>query len=692
MPWGDSGVMADFSSNQIDDAGIALFENVEGVYSETSSPGGSIGLELNFEKNDISDVSVFSNIKVKQLKLYGNQVIDFSPLKDNALFTEGNVASRLSAANQFATIEAVVEEGVVKIENPIKNTAGAYIDIALITDHEDNTIMPLAPGDNPGDDEIKANYTEPHLTWENVPVDSGKFTIAFGDGFMPERSLRGISHAPEINGYVEVHFSKREVMRTVHFEADEGGALTGEVAFEVANGSRWDDVITVPTATADTGYYFAGWSPTLPDADALIEEDAGYTAQFKEQTPLGITRTVQDGQAVYNGANRRFNISTTYTGLPQGHTVQLPKAAPDAINGKNAGGYAENTDWYAPDIIAVQDENGTDVTERFSYPQSITAAQATITPKPATIQVKSETKYAGAADPAFSGTVSGLVNSADLGRVRYHRHTADAGKKMAGASLRITATYTASANYKVTVKEGRLTILARPTPPIDPPITPPVDPPDVPTPPTPITPIVPTVPTPNPDPTPPEPEVVEDDDEADDEVAVATAPESVTTAVPSLDVAAIAVANSPVFSIGGTSVPLFGRTGAVWGLCNLVLTIVGVLLAIVWVISYFVQSKATGDTPAEGELLYTDEEDAATYDEAPEQTTRKTIIWRILGVVTAAISAIVFFVTQDLSLPMAIFDKWTILMAVLFIAQIVFGLFMRQDKPLPDDEREIYSA
>ena len=112
------------------------------------------------------------------------------------------------------------------------------------------------------------------------------------------------------------------------------------------------------------------------------------------------------------------------------------------------------------------------------------SATVVINPAPVTIAVADASKVAGADDPAFSGTVEGLVAEGDLGDINYVR---PGGEEAAGVYVgALTALYTQNGNYEVTVLNGTFTITAAP-----------VAPPTPPTPPTP-----PASPTPTPLPTP----------------------------------------------------------------------------------------------------------------------------------------------------------------------------------------------
>ncbi|MFV0411999.1 MAG: hypothetical protein ACK5L3_01855 [Oscillospiraceae bacterium] len=110
---------------------------------------------------------------------------------------------------------------------------------------------------------------------------------------------------------------------------------------------------------------------------------------------------------------------------------------------------------------------------------------------------------------------------------------------------------------------------------------------------------------------------------------------------------------------GGTS-PLSGG-GSAWGLLNAILTIGGLLFALVLIVAGLARRNR---------LEQVDEEDE---DEETETLNRRHILWRLLAGVTALASLAVFLLTQDLSLPMAVTDRWTILVAALFVVEAIFA-------------------
>ena len=166
----------------------------------------------------------------------------------------------------------------------------------------------------------------------------------------------------------------------------------------------------------------------------------------------------------------------TPIGLQQGDTVEVVYGGSQTDAGTSQGtvsGYV------------VRNAAGEDVTA--NYPTAeVVPGNLTVVPAAVTITAADASKVAGAEDPAFTGTVEGLVAEGDLGDVTYRRTNAD---EDAGVYVDvITASYTANPNYRVTVVPGTFAITAVPVP-----VVPPVPPA---TPPTPATPATPPTPTP----------------------------------------------------------------------------------------------------------------------------------------------------------------------------------------------------
>ncbi|MBT9774905.1 doubled motif LPXTG anchor domain-containing protein [Clostridium sp. MCC353] len=81
-----------------------------------------------------------------------------------------------------------------------------------------------------------------------------------------------------------------------------------------------------------------------------------------------------------------------------------------------------------------------------------------IKPADVTITVDNKEKSYGQDDPKFTGTISGLVDDADLGDITYGRKPEDKDKTNAGEDITIIPNYVDNSNYKIEVTPGKLTI------------------------------------------------------------------------------------------------------------------------------------------------------------------------------------------------------------------------------------------
>ncbi|MCL1846466.1 MAG: hypothetical protein FWF91_00675, partial [Coriobacteriia bacterium] len=111
----------------------------------------------------------------------------------------------------------------------------------------------------------------------------------------------------------------------------------------------------------------------------------------------------------------------------------------------------------------------------------------------------------------------------------------------------------------------------------------------------------------------------------------------------------------------------------VWALVNLLLTIIGVLAALVLMVMYFVNRKKEEEKEEQDQLakLY-----GKQIDESEVAETQKKRLWpRIVAAALSVVAIILFFVTQDLTLPMGMFDQWTVWHVIIFIVLAVFAAF-----------------
>ena len=252
---------------------------------------------------------------------------------------------------------------------------------------------------------------------------------------------------------------------------------------------------------------------------------------------------------------------------------------------------------------------------------SVTANDGTlkINKAPLTVTTGSATKqYDGTALKKAQAKITGLVND-ETATVK-----ATGSQRNVGSSkntYKITWGSTDKNNYKITEKLGTLRV------------TPADDDDDNPGPgpqPTPVN------PTPTPTPT---PEPVDD------------------TEVPLPD---------PAETVPEEETPL--QLGS-WALINLICTILSVLLSLLVLIFYLGKNKKKADE---------DEDEAQTEDAEKDQKIKKKGILRIMDIIPAVVAVITFILTEDMSLPMVLTDKWTLLMVVILLVDVVVAVFTKK--------------
>ncbi len=162
-----------------------------------------------------------------------------------------------------------------------------------------------------------------------------------------------------------------------------------------------------------------------------------------------MTVTGTASTAVYNGANQTTNVAYTATSeSPLFDETKVVYDGEPTVTGKDVKAYPYGL---SESQFSYGDEN---VTARFTVEDSA----FTITKAAVTIAVASSSKTFGTEDPAFTGTVEGLVADGDLGEITYSRTNADEDVGTYAGVL--TASYTANANYNVTVVPGDFEITA----------------------------------------------------------------------------------------------------------------------------------------------------------------------------------------------------------------------------------------
>ena len=118
-------------------------------------------------------------------------------------------------------------------------------------------------------------------------------------------------------------------------------------------------------------------------------------------------------------------------------------------------------------------------------------------------------------------------------------------------------------------------------------------------------------------------------------------------------------------------------TEANWAIMNFICMIITVLLAILLLLS-----KSKNEEKLENDKTY-------SYDEEEDyQEEKRSLFIRSLALLLAIISIIVFFLTEDMSLPMVIIDNWTIYMLCFAIVQLIVFILDRRWKEVEQEEKQ----
>lgn len=215
------------------------------------------------------------------------------------------------------------------------------------------------------------------------------------------------------------------------------GRITGLVSGETVT-LRTTASITDVGSTANT--YRIDWTGAK-ESNYRLEEEIGTLEITPNSKDLQVSG--EDYSAYYDGETHGQAAAATVTA---GTTL-----AYSTDGGKSwSAQYPTVRDAGRVNVL-VKAENKNYVTAQSGYTLEVT-------PKPVTIRVENARKVVGQQDPAFTGTVEGLIDRKDLGTVTYYRDSAaeDPGTYKGVLSAR----YTENGNYAVTVLPGDFEILA----------------------------------------------------------------------------------------------------------------------------------------------------------------------------------------------------------------------------------------
>ena len=124
-----------------------------------------------------------------------------------------------------------------------------------------------------------------------------------------------------------------------------------------------------------------------------------------------------------------------------------------------------------------------------------------------------------------------------------------------------------------------------------------------------------------------------------------------------------------------------------WALINLICAILTVLFGLLLLISKRHKNKDDDDEEEDDETKQaTKDTDEDEEEEEPEK--KRGLFTRVLAVLIAIVSVVLFLLTEDMSLPWVWVDKWTVWMVVIGLVQIVVFFVGRKWKKVDDDEED----
>ena len=114
--------------------------------------------------------------------------------------------------------------------------------------------------------------------------------------------------------------------------------------------------------------------------------------------------------------------------------------------------------------------------------------------------------------------------------------------------------------------------------------------------------------------------------------------------------------------------------GGAWALVNLILMLLTVLASLLLLIGYLGKKKHTERDEYGNKRI--------------DYTRNKKGFWRVASLIPAIAAVIAFVLTENMKLPMIMVDRWTLLMAVIAVLQLIVAVMSKKQKESQDEENE----
>ena len=125
-----------------------------------------------------------------------------------------------------------------------------------------------------------------------------------------------------------------------------------------------------------------------------------------------------------------------------------------------------------------------------------------------------------------------------------------------------------------------------------------------------------------------------------------------------------------------------------WALVNLLCMIASIIIAVILLILYFAGKKKDEEDEEEGDDLAKAAAAAAeaAEDEEDEAKLKRKGIFRLLSIIPAVAALITFILTEDITQPMIMVDKWTILMVIFAVVSVILIFLSKKSTKDGEDE------
>ncbi|MCR0568699.1 InlB B-repeat-containing protein [[Clostridium] innocuum] len=422
----------------------------------------------------------------------------------------------------------------------------------------------------------------------------------------------------------------------------------------------------IAAATPNSGYHFVNWTPETPKQDMEItNKGAAFTANHAINTYAAAVRFLNEdtGEELAPAVTVNNIEHGTYL-YGEAHRISIPGYVFTVADTKIVESdhvivnvyYSADTKGGTPDPDTTPDGTPDKYQVRFEY---VADTNGSVTGTTVEYVTRPGNNTTAAVRP------QALVDAIANDGYSFMSWTANGNVYVNTDAMRNTY-FTEDTVFTAGFAEVVSPILPTPVTPTPPAVTPPTPGTPVPAAPaapvTPVAPvippvIVPVIPTPTPTPTPNPGPIVNEDDPDQPQGGESTE-----------------VQENPT--------PKGGGSQNEWALINLICAGGTVLLGL-----FLLLSKLKKEEEEE------DEKTSAMRNDDEQSKRYKRRKWlRVASTITAVVSVIAFFLTEDITLPMVLIDKWTLLMAAFLIVQVIFVLFGRKWKELDENETNTETA